>query len=275
MNSYDIEECHKLRKQIFIVGYKGGMAHLASCFSAVDIIYTLYLKGIMKYDSKYPDMPERDRFVLSKGHGGLALYAVLCRAGFLSEEEYATYLKPDCHIGGEPCMRDLKGIEATTGSLGHGLSMAVGMAMAQKLDGNGAKTYVLLGDGECQEGSIWEAAMSASSYELGNLIGILDCNGIQKTGKVEEILKIVNWKEKWQSFGWNVQEVDGHDIDALKECFLENRDLSTPTMIIAHTTKGKGVSVMENNPIWHFKLPNKKELKVFQKELGISDEELV
>lgn len=275
MNLYDIEECRKLRKQIFIAGYKGGMAHLASCFSAVEIIYTLYLKGVLKYDFRAPDMDNRDRFVLSKGHGGLALYAVLSKAGFLPEEEYNTYLQPNCHIGGEPCMRDLKGIEATTGSLGHGLSMAVGMAIAQKLDCNGAKTYVMLGDGECQEGSIWEAAMSASSYELGNLIGILDCNGIQKTDRVEEILRVVNWKEKWQSFGWNVEEVDGHNTDALRDCFMENRTPNVPTMIIARTVKGKGVSIMEDNPVWHFKLPNRKELKVFKEELKIYDEELL
>lgn len=275
MNQYDSTECAELRKQIFITGYKGGMAHLASCFSALDILYTLYLKDVMKHDAKNPDMPDRDRFVLSKGHAGLALYAVLCKAGYLTREEYLTYLQPGCHIGGEPCMRDLKGIEATTGSLGHGLSMAVGMALAQKIDQNGAKTYVLLGDGECQEGSIWEAAMSASSFELDNLVAILDCNCIQKTSRVDEILKITAWKEKWKSFGWNVKEVDGHDTDSLKKCFLEEYVSNIPTMIIAYTIKGKGVSIMEHNPVWHFKLPNKKELKIFKEELHISDEELI
>ena len=275
MNQYDTNECADLRKNIFLTGYSGGMAHLASCFSAVEILYTLYLKNIMKYNVHDPDWEERDRFVLSKGHGALALYAVLCKAGFLTEDEYRSYLHPGCRIGGEPCMRDLKGIEATTGSLGHGLSMAVGMALAQKLDRFNSNTYVLLGDGECEEGSIWEAAMSASSLELDNLTAILDCNELQKTGRVEETLRVIQWREKWAAFGWDVEEVDGHDTDALKECFLKRCMNGRPKMIIAHTVKGKGVSVMENNPIWHFKLPNKKELKFFKEELQITDEELV
>lgn len=275
MNQYDMDECAKLRKQIFTVGYKGGMAHLASCFSALEIIYTLYMKGVMKYDAACPDWEERDRFVLSKGHGGLALYAVLCRAGYLTEEEYATYLQPGCRIGGEPCMRDLKGIEATTGSLGHGLSMAMGMALGQKMDGSSSKTYVMLGDGECQEGSIWEAAMSASSHGLDNLVGILDDNGLQKTGTVAKILKVVDWKEKWESFGWKVEEVDGHDTDQIRDCLIGIKPEGKPTMVIAHTIKGKGVSVMEGNPVWHFKLPGKKDLKIFKEELHIKEEELL
>ena len=219
-------------------------------------------------------MSDRDKFVFSKGHSGLALYATLCEAGYLSEEVLHTYLKPYCHIGGEPNMRDLNGIEASTGSLGHGLSVAVGMAMAQKIDNNGAKTYVMIGDGESQEGTIWEAAMSASSFSLDNLIAILDCNSIQKMNRIEETLKYVHWKEKWMAFGWNVIEVDGHDVDRLKETFENLPQNEKPTIIIAHTVKGKGVSIMENNPIWHFKLPNRKEKKVFMEELGISEEEM-
>jgi len=274
MNQIDRDECARIRKQIFITGYAGGMAHLASCFSAVEIIYTLYLKDVMKHKAEDPDWKERDRFILSKGHAGLALYAVLCKAGYLSEEEYRTYLKPGCRIGGEPCMRDLKGIEATTGALGHGLSMGIGMALAQKMDNLDAKTYVLLGDGECEEGSVWEAAMAASSFSLGNLVAILDCNQLQKMNRVDETLKTIMWREKWESFGWDVVEVDGHDVDALKNCFDNIVAEEKPTMVIAHTVKGKGVSIMEHNPLWHFKLPNKKELKVFKEELHISDEEM-
>ena len=274
MEQKDIEMLAKLRKRIFITGYSGGMAHLASCFSAIDIIYTLYMKGIMKHDPKNPDMPDRDRFVLSKGHSGLALYSTLCEAGYLTEEELHTYLKPYCHIGGEPNMRDLKGIEASTGSLGHGLSVAVGMAMAQKMDENGAKTYVMIGDGESQEGTIWEAAMSAAAFSLDNLIAILDCNKVQKMNHVEETMQYVHWKEKWNAFGWNVMETDGHDIEALKETFENVPQNGKPTIVIAQTVKGKGVSIMENNPIWHFKLPNKKEKKIFMEELQISEEEM-
>lgn len=274
MNQKDSEACAALRKQIFITGYSGGMAHLASCFSAVEIIYTLYLKNVMRHDAGNPDLPGRDRFILSKGHGGLALYAVLCQAGYLTEEELHSYLKPYCHIGGEPNMRDLKGIEASTGSLGHGLSVGVGMAMAQKLDKNGARTYVMIGDGESQEGAIWEAAMSAVSFHLDNLIVILDCNELQKTSRVEETIGYVHWNEKWQSFGWNVMETDGHDTDALRQTFLSTPQNGRPTIVLAHTVKGKGVSIMEGNPNWHFRLPNRKEKKVFMEELHLTEEDM-
>lgn len=274
MNEQDNKNCKELRKKIFITGYAGGMAHFASCFSAVEIIYTLYLKGIMKYDSQNPDMPERDRFILSKGHAGLTLYTVMWKAGFLTEKELSSYLQPGCHIGGEPCMRDLKGIEATTGSLGHGLSMGVGMALGQKLDGTDAKTYVLVGDGECQEGSIWEGIMSASAFKLDNLVVILDNNTIQKMDFTESIMGFSNWREKLESFGWNVKEVDGHNVDELEKCLKEKNKSGKPVFIIAKTIKGKGVSIMEGNPIWHFKLPGKKEKKIFMEELEISDEEM-
>ena len=273
MSALDEERCRMLRKKIFITAYKGGMAHLASCFSAIEIIYTLYMKGIMNYDSKNPFMINRDRFVLSKGHAGLALYSVLELAGCISGEELDSYLKPD-GIGGEPNYGDARGIEASTGSLGHGLPMAVGMAMAQKHDNNGAKTYVLVGDGECQEGTIWEAAMAASSFGLDNLIGIIDCNELQKTNRIDETMKYVSWEEKWTAFGWNVVLVDGHDVERLYESFASLPSNGKPTVIIAKTTKGKGVSIMEGVPKWHYKMPNKKELKIIMDELQISLEEL-
>jgi len=270
----DILKCKELRKQIFLLGYKGGMAHLAPCFSSMEILYALYLKGVLRYDAANPDWPDRDRFILSKGHAGLALFHVMQEAGFLTKEELSTYLQPNTHVGGEPCMRDMKGIEATTGSLGHGLSMGVGMAMAQKMDKRNAKTYVLLGDGECQEGTVWEAAMSATAFKLDNLVAILDCNNIQKMDSVAKTIGLDNWKEKWTSFGWSVDEVDGHDIGALTEALMQPNEPGKPRFVIAHTVKGKGVSIMENNPNWHFKLPNRKELKVFKAELEINDSEL-
>ena len=275
MDKYkEIEECKKLRKQIFLTAYSGGITHLASSYSCLEILYTLYLKKVMNYDVSNPLWEKRDRFVLSKGHAGLALYTVMCKVGVIKEEELKTFLKPGSHIGGEPCMRDLKGIEASTGSLGHGLSMAAGMAMAQKMDHLEARTFVVLGDGECEEGTIWEAVMSAAAYKLDNLIVILDNNKIQKMGTIEETLGYTNWKEKWEAFGWYVEEVDGHDISALYECFNKANSTGKPKLVIADTVKGKGVSIMENNPIWHFKLPNKKELKYFMKELDISEEEM-
>ena len=152
--------------------------------------------------------------------------------------------------------------------------MAVGMAMAQKLDGNGARTFCLIGDGESQEGTIWEAAMAASSFELDNLVGILDCNELQKTNRIDETMKYISWEEKWKAFGWNVVSVDGHDVDAMAKTFSSLPSNGKPTMVIAKTTKGKGVSIMEAVPKWHFKMPNKKELKVIMEELQISEEEL-
>lgn len=274
MDMSDEKELKDIRKKIFITGYKGGTAHLASSFSCLEILYTLYTKGIMQYNVADPDMQERDRLILSKGHAGLALYTVMWKAGFLNEEELDTYLKPGTHIGGEPCMRDLKGVEASTGSLGHGLSIGVGIAITQKLDHLKAKTYVILGDGECEEGTIWEGAMSAAAFQLDNLTVVLDCNQVQKMTTVKDTIKTVNWKEKWEAFGWSVCEVNGHCIKELYTCLSEENMPGKPRLIIAHTIKGKGVSIMENNPIWHFKLPNKKELKYFKQELGISDEEL-
>lgn len=270
----DIQKLAELRKRIFITGYKGKMAHLASCFSSLEILYVLYQKGIMKFDASNPDWQERDRLILSKGHAGLALFALMQEAGFLSKEEYESYLQEGSHIGGEPCMRDLKGVEATTGSLGHGLSMATGIALGLKSDGVDSRVYTILGDGELEEGTVWEAAISAPAFKLDNMVAILDCNEIQKMDSVENTIGLVNWNEKWKAFGWDVVEVDGHDIDELVRVLSLPKAEGKPRMIIAHTVKGKGVSIMENNPIWHFKLPNKKELKVFKAELGITDEEL-
>ena len=269
------QELKELRKKIFITGYKGKMAHLASCYSSLEILYALYRKKVIRYDIQNPEWADRDRLILSKGHAGLALYGVMTLAGMLSEEEYASYLQPGSHIGGEPCMRDSKWVEATTGSLGHGLSMAVGMAIALKANHSSAKVYVILGDGECEEGTIWEAAMSAAAFRLDNLITILDCNRIQKMDFVEKTIGMANWKEKWTSFGWNVEEVDGHDVSALENVLKALGVPDMPRLIIANTIKGKGISLMEDNPNWHFKLPNKKELKVFKEELGISDLELL
>ncbi|MDE7018228.1 MAG: transketolase [Lachnospiraceae bacterium] len=268
------KELQELRKKIFLTGYKGGMAHLASCYSSLEILYALYKKKTLRYDESNPEWEDRDRFILSKGHAGLALYGVMMAAGLLSEEEYDSYLQPGSHIGGEPCMRDSKWVEATTGSLGHGLSMAVGMALALKANHSPAKVYVLLGDGECEEGTVWEAAMSAAAFGLDNLVAILDCNQIQKMDFVDKTIGMVNWEEKWTSFGWSVGTVDGHDVSAVEKTLCVPNEPGKPRFVIAHTIKGKGVSIMENNPNWHFKLPGKKERKVFMEELGISEEEL-
>lgn len=265
----------ELRKKIFLAGYRGGMAHLASCYSSLEMMYAFYLGGILRYDAKDPHWKDRDRFILSKGHAGLALYGVMAEAGLIGWDVFDSYLQEGCRIGGEPCMRDCEWVEATTGSLGHGLSMAEGIAMALKMDGSSAKVYVMLGDGECEEGSVWEAAMTAPAFGLDNLIVVMDCNRIQKMDFVERTIGPVDWKERWRAFGWSVDEVaDGHDMEGFREAVMRSAQTGRPRFILAHTVKGKGVSLMENNPNWHFRLPGRKELKVFQEELGISDSEL-
>ena len=270
----DEEIIREIRKKIFITGYKGKMAHLASCFSCLEMLYAFYLKGILRYDKSNPKWNERDRFILSKGHAGLALYAVLEEAGLITEEMFSSYLMDGAMIGGEPCMRDCEWVEATTGSLGHGLSMGLGMAMAMKSDKIDSKVYVMLGDGECEEGTIWETAMMASVMKLDNLVAILDCNKIQKMDFVDKTIGDPDWKAKWESFGWQVESVDGHDVDEFKKVIEGINCNGKPTLIIADTTKGKGVSLMEDNPQWHFRLPSKKELKIFMDELGITEAEL-
>lgn len=268
------KELSELRKKIFITGYNGGMAHLASCYSSLEMLYALYMKDILRYDPTDPKWKDRDRFILSKGHAGLALYGVMMKAGLIDEAVYDSYLTENSLIGGEPCMRDSAWVEATTGSLGHGLSMGLGIAMALKLDHSAAKVYVMLGDGECEEGTVWEAVMTAPAFGLDNLVAILDCNQIQKMDFVEKTIGPTRWADRWESFGWSVQETDGHDMEAFKAAILESAEKGKPRLIIAHTVKGKGVSIMENNPNWHFKLPGRKELKVFKEELGIGDSEL-
>lgn len=276
MNSeMDIQEVSELRKRIFITGYKGGMAHLASCFSCLEMLYTLYMKNVLHYDSSNPKWEDRDRFILSKGHAGLALYAVLEKAGLISNDTFSSYLMENCQIGGEPCMRDCEWVEATTGSLGHGLSIGLGMAMGLKLNNSSAKVYVMLGDGELEEGTVWEAIMTAPAFRVSNLIAILDCNRIQKMDFVDKTIGEPHWEEKFTSFGWNVVTVNGHDMEAFKKCIVSINDgIEKPTLVIANTVKGKGVSIMENNPNWHFKLPGRKELKVFKEELDILNSEL-
>ena len=273
-NTSEAQILRELRKRIFITGYKGGMAHLASCFSCLEMLYAFYMEKVLRYDINNPKWENRDRFILSKGHAGLALYAVLERAGLISYDMFSSYLKGNSRIGGEPCMRDCEWVEATTGSLGHGLSMGLGIAMGLKLNKSPAKVYVMLGDGELEEGTVWEAIMTASAFELSNLIAVLDCNRIQKMDFVAKTIGEPEWKEKFTCFGWNVVTVNGHDVEAFKKTVLNIKDSSKPSLIIANTIKGKGVSIMENNPNWHFKLPGRKELKVFKEELGVLDSEL-
>lgn len=266
----------QIRKYIFKTAYFGKTGHLASAFSIVEVLSVLYFKDILKYSPNDPYLEKRDKVIMSKGHASLAMYSVLTLIGYLNEEELYTFCKPGSCLGGEPKLGDIPGIEATTGSLGHGLSFGVGIAISNKLNNLDSKVYVILGDGECQEGSVWEAVMSAAHYKLDNLTVILDSNKLQAMGTLNEILELEAMKDKWSAFGWDVEEVDGHNPQEIYDVFQRNlqKQVKKPRIIIANTIKGKGVSFMENVPIWHYRMPNSDELKIVIKELDLSEEEL-
>lgn len=268
------DDIRELKKKIFITAYSAGAAHLASSFSVIDLLYVLYCKGIVKYDLNNPWDEKRDRLILSKGHACLALYVILNEIGMISDEELKSFCQPGSHLGGEPKLGASPGIEASTGSLGHGLSFGVGIAMASKMNKYDNKVYVILGDGECQEGSVWEAAMSAVNFKLDNLIIIIDDNRLQAMDSVEAIMGISSWKDKWEAFGFEVDEMDGHNLDEIENVLKKETCSGKPRLVISHTIKGHGVSFMERVPIWHFRMPNEEELEIVKKELGISQEEL-
>lgn len=274
LHEYRRKKLLELRRNIFMTAKGFGEGHLASSFSCLEILYSLYIEKNLNYNVNNPNWDQRDVFVLSKGHAALALYNVLAEVGFFDKELLKEFCHPGSILGGEPDKNSIPGIEASTGSLGHGLSYGVGVALARKLDNREGKVFVLLGDGECQEGSIWEAAIVAAKHNLNNLCIILDANKLQKMTSVEQVMGEENWLEKWKAFGWDAVEVDGHDIDVLNVVFANlSKSNERPLAIIAHTIKGKGVSVMENNPDWHYRMPKKKDMKKFIAELDIREEE--
>lgn len=232
-------------------------AHAGGALSMVEILSVLYLE-VMRYDVKNPLWEQRDRFILSKGHGSPSLYAALCLAGFLDEKELATFKANETRLYGHPSMNPSMGIEFSSGSLGHGLSLGVGSALALKIRGNAAsRVFVVLGDGELNEGSVWEAAMSAAHFGLPNLVAIVDRNGMQYDGFTEPVMNTGDLAAKWRSFGWMVREVDGHDVSAVHDALTAPTAGSgqsggaAPLAIIARTIRGKGVSFMENARVWH------------------------
>ncbi|MFP3153777.1 transketolase [Lachnospiraceae bacterium ZAX-1] len=263
----------EIRKEIFLVSHKAKGAHLGGCFSCVEILNALYLQGHLKIDAKNPYDENRDRFVLSKGHAGLALYAVLYKMGFLSKEKLYCYCMDGGNLGTHPKKNEIPGIEASTGSLGHGLSYSIGLALGAKYKKKDFNVYCLLGDGECQEGSIWEGMLSAPQLKLNNLTVIIDYNKMQAMDYLDNIIALTPLKEKCRAFNWDTYEVDGHNIGELMEALCMPTS-TRPKMIIANTVKGKGISFMEGEPLWHFRAPNLQELEIVKKELNITDEEL-
>lgn len=232
-----------------------GGSHIASILSVADIIAVLY-SDVLRYDPQDPKMPERDRFILSKGHAGAAIYAALAESGFFDPEQLKTHYQNGSILSGHVSHKGVPGVEFSTGSLGHGLPVAAGMAQAAKMDSREHRVYVVLGDGECDEGSVWEAALFANHFGLNNLVAIIDHNKMQSLDFCENTLKLSPFAEKWRSFGWNALQVDGHDHNALRTAFDEAKRSEKPTVIIADTVKGKGISFMEFDILWHYRFPH-------------------
>lgn len=242
--------------------------HPGGSLSIADIMAALYFK-VMRVDPHNPAWPDRDRFVLCKGHAAPALYATLAVRGFFPTEEMLTLRKIDSRLQGHPDMKKVPGVDMSTGSLGQGLSTCVGMALAARLDKKDYKVYGILGDGEVQEGQVWEAAMAAGHYKLDNLIVFLDNNGLQIDGPVQNVLSPLPLVEKWQAFNWNVIEIDGHNYEQILDAIEQaQRCTDKPTLINAKTIKGKGVSFMEDLPEWHGTAPSKEQLEQALKELA-------
>lgn len=236
--------------------FRAASGHIGGSLSAMDILTELYFEEL-RIDPARPRAPERDRFVMSKGHCTPALYSVLALRGYFPEKELELFRSIEGHMSGHPDMVHVPGVDMSTGSLGQGLSAAVGMALAAKLDGAGYRVFALMGDGEIEEGQIWEAAMSAAKYGLSNLCGIVDVNGLQIDGRTADVMPSEPLDAKFAAFGWNVIKADGHDFDSLRAAFAAARaEKDRPSVILAKTVKGKGVSFMENEAGWHGKAPN-------------------
>ena len=273
MTIENIEELKKiansLRKDIIKMTGAAGSGHPTSSLSAVEILTTLFFR-IMRHDPKKPDWTDRDRFVLSKGHGAPVLYAVLANTGYFPKDQLMTLRKLDSPLQGHPERHRLPGVEASTGSLGQGISIGIGMALAARLDRKDYRVYVLTGDGECDEGQVWEAALFAGNRKLDNLTVIVDHNKLQQDGWVKEIQDLEPLADKWKAFKWHAIEIDGHDLEQVAKAFSEAKATrEKPTVIIAHTVKGKGVSFMEgmNDKNRHGVPPTPEELERALKEL--------
>ncbi|MBF0555800.1 MAG: transketolase [Nitrospirae bacterium] len=264
-----INKAEAIRRSIFKIICEGGGGHIPASLSIVEILVALYYE-ILNVTPQTISDPGRDRFILSKGHACVSLYAVLADLGFFDKSELDTFGRSGTILGGHPDMLKIPGVEASTGALGHGLPFGTGIAMAGKMDNRDFKVFVVMGDGECQEGSVWEAAMFAAAHRLDNLCAIIDHNRLQAMDTLDNIVPISPLADKWRAFGWHIMEADGHNIKELIDLFSTLPfQTGKPSMIIANTIKGKGVSFMENEPIWHYRMPNGQEMRVAYNELGI------
>ena len=261
------EICKVIRRHIIRMTGAAGSGHPGGSLSATEIIVTLYY-DVLRHDPANPDWPDRDRFILSKGHGCPVLYAVMAECGYAPVDQLTTLRRLGSIYQGHPDKRFLPALEASTGSLGQGLSLAIGMALAARLNQSPSRVYVVLGDGEIQEGQVWEAAMFGAYHHVDNVVAVVDYNKIQLDGFVKDIMDLEPLVEKWRAFGWHTIELDGHHIPMLQAAFAEAAATrGRPTVIIAHTVKGKGVSFMENNPKFHGIAPTQAEVETALREL--------
>ncbi|MFP4622854.1 MAG: transketolase [Gemmatimonadota bacterium] len=258
-----------IRRHIVRMLARAGSGHPGGSLSAVEFITALFFGGVLRYDPERPDWPDRDRFILSKGHGVPALYAALAEAGYFDVEELKTLREIDSRLQGHPVYGTAPGIEASTGSLGQGLSIGLGIALAGRLDRKDYQVYVLLGDGECQEGQVWEAAMAAGHHRPDNLVALVDYNQYQLDGAISEIMELEPFGAKWEAMGWAVREIDGHDMDQVMDALRWASDQDGPACVIGTTVKGKGVSFMEGENTYHGVAPSNDEMIRALRELGV------
>ena len=265
-----VELARRIRGHALRMVHHASASHIGSCLSIADILAVLY-SGVLRVDPARPDWPQRDRFILSKGHAAAVLYAVLAESGFFPLGWLDTYCDDGGKLAGHATHYGVPGVEFSTGSLGHGLSLACGVALAAKRDGQPWRAFVQLSDGECDEGSIWEAVLFAPHHHLDNLVAIVDYNKIQSFGTVKEVLDLEPLAEKWRAFGWAVREIDGHDHVQIRNALSAVPfEAGRPSVIVAHTTKGKGVSFMEGKLAWHYKSPTDEQLAAALAELGVT-----
>lgn len=265
----------KIRADIVRMSHEGQAAHLGSCLSCVELLVSAYWSQL-RLGPEVRSEPGRDRLILSKGHAAAAWYATLARRGFFSRQALAAFNRPGSGLPEQPCPGSMPGVEVATGSLGHGLPIGIGLALAARIQGYPSRVVVIVSDGECNEGSVWEGAMFAAAKQLGCLSLIVDYNRWQATGRSQEIMALEPLADKWRAFGWQTEEVDGHDVDRLQQLWNDQANhrpaSGTPTAIIAHTIKGRGFSFMEDDNNWHYRIPNQDELARALAELPVDIE---
>lgn len=275
MNNKELELiAYKIRKHALIGVHSAKSGHPGGSLSIAEILSVLYFDE-MNVDANNPKNPDRDRFVLSKGHCAPALYGALAEKGYFPKEDIRTLRQADSYLQGHPDMKHIPGVDMSTGSLGQGICAANGMALAAKLDGKSYRVYAILGDGECEEGQVWEAAMFASHYKLDNLTAFVDFNGLQIDGDITKVMNPTPFDQKFKSFGWNVITIDAHNVGEIKAAIESAKNCKgKPTVVIAKSVKGKGVSFMENNAAWHGSAPNDEQFETAMKELDSKIAEL-